>query len=116
MRSEIGVHPWAKWFIPYLNGEELRHCRMADEELGCAEVYQVDERGHRRPEWGMRRLFGEVKLVPWFTEAQRIKDHPEQAQAIWNAWERDLKDRIGWSDEEVRQWDERNKKRMGISP
>lgn len=46
----------------FVDGEELKHCRMADEDLGCAEVYQVDEKGFRQPTWGMRMVFGKVEI------------------------------------------------------
>lgn len=94
MRSEIGVTPWAKWFMVTLNGEELRHCRMADEEQGCAEVYQVDEQGIRHPEWGTRMVWGKIALVPLVPQAQVIKDHPEDAQSVWNQWQREMEQRF----------------------
>ncbi len=60
MRSEIGVNPDAKWYRVFLNGQELKHCRMADEELGCAEVYVLNEKGFRTMQ--TRMVWGEVKL------------------------------------------------------
>jgi hypothetical protein len=96
MRSEIGVHPWAKWFMPYLNGEELRHCRMADEELGCAEVYVTYESGGRTfRKLETRMVFGTVELKPMGPVAERIKAEPERAEEIWNEYQADLRRRLG---------------------
>lgn len=65
MHSEIGVTPYAKYYMPYLDGVELKHCRMADEELGCAEVYVLDEKGRRTLE--TRMVFGKIELRPAYT-------------------------------------------------
>lgn len=93
MRSEIGVIPWSKYFIPYLNGEKLDHCRMADEELGCAEVYHVHADGKTRldpKKHGTRMLWGDVEIRPMDVSVARdIRANPERAQEIWDAYHED---------------------------
>jgi hypothetical protein len=96
MRSEVGVTPWYRFFMPYMNGEELKHCRMADEELGCAEVYEtyeVDGRTKRRME--TRMLFGQVELKPIAPEGERIKAEPERAQEIWGEYQAEMRAKYG---------------------
>lgn len=104
MRSEIGTMPWARWFLVYLNGAELKHCRMADEEQGCAEVYQIDEKGRRHPEWGTRMVWGKVELIPLSVWGERVKDDPDRAEAIWQEWQREMEIRLqgGMKDARVR--------------
>jgi hypothetical protein len=63
MRSEIGVTPYANYYMPYLDGEPLKDCRMADEELGCAEVYVLTAGGKRTME--TRMVFGEISFRPY---------------------------------------------------
>src|SRR5438477_5632458 len=94
MRSEISVTPYANYYMPYLDGVELKHCRMADEELGCAEVYVLDEKGRRTPE--TRMVFGEIELRPaytlnpwnnpqdkWNIDQQRLEREAEVAASGW---------------------------------
>lgn len=92
MRCEIGVHPWAKFVQPYLDGEPLKHCRMADEELGCAEVYHTEmtaggrERRLDARVHGTRMLFGQVEIRPTEDVTARIKANPDRARDIWDDW------------------------------
>lgn len=92
MRTEIGVQRWAIWFQPFLDGEELKHCRMADEELGCAEVFVLDEQGRRTME--TRMVFGHIEDRPMNDIARRIKENPEQAQAIWDEYEAAFREKL----------------------
>lgn len=65
MRSDIDLHPAARYIRCFLDGVELKGCVMADEENGCAEVLLDDEHGHRRPRSeGTRMVFGKVELRP----------------------------------------------------
>jgi len=111
MRSEIGVTPYANYYIPYLNGERLEHCRMADEELGCAEVYQVDEQGHRRPEWGTRMLFGQIEIRP--VSGLDPMHKPADAAAIdarrreWDEIGKEVKAKAERHRERIYQWSTR---------
>lgn len=93
MTSDAMNHPWAKYIKVLLDGQELKHCRFADEENGCAEVYhvQVNERGHEvrlRPDkHGTRMLWGKVELVATEDVTRRILADPCRAQEIWDAYE-----------------------------
>lgn len=95
MRTEIGVEPWAHMFMPYLDGEPLQDCTMADEELGCAEVFAnvvVTPTGARhRLDLEKRMVFGHIEDRPIGPVARRIKENPEQAQAIWDEYYAALK-------------------------
>lgn len=95
MRTEIGVHPWAKYFQPYLDGVELEDCTMADEEMGCAEVFadvkEVRPGVRQRLSSSRRMVFGKIELRPISDEdgdhvAARIKANPERAQEIWDEY------------------------------
>lgn len=89
MRSEVGVTPWSRYVKVMLDGQELKHCRMADEELGCAEVYHLHEDGKSRLDpriHGTKMVFGKVELAPAHPIVERIFADPEHAQAIWDEY------------------------------
>lgn len=91
MRTEIGVHPWAHLFIPYCDGVKLEDCTMADEEMGCAEVYadvEVMPNGSRlRLANRKRMVFGKIEDHPLDVPvAHAIRAAPERAQEIWDEY------------------------------
>lgn len=89
MRSEIGVTPYANYYMPYLNGEKLEDCRMADTDLGCAEVYVLTADGKRTLE--TRMVFGEIEFRPYRElDPWHNPEHAAQIDAERSELERDL--------------------------
>lgn len=63
-KDDIGYDPFAyKWNVEF-NGKPLKHCFTADEWLGEAWVYDVENSFYPFFDLAEKKLIGDVKLIP----------------------------------------------------